>query len=55
MGKCKTLNWQDLQEFKPAKPWILAGGSTSGVELSPGDKDLAKVALLFSELAGIED
>ncbi len=69
-GTGKTLNWQDLQAFKPAKPWILAGGLTpdniqdalsklqpdgidlsSGVERSPGDKDLAKVALLFSKLA----
>ncbi len=66
-GTGKTLNWQDLQQFRPAKPWILAGGLTpdnivdalsqlhpdgidlsSGVERSPGDKDLDKVALLFS-------
>ena len=69
-GTGKTLNWQDLQAFKPAKAWILAGGLTpdniqdalsklqpdgidlsSGVESSPGDKDLDKVALLFSKLA----
>ena len=68
-GTGKTLNWQDLQQFRPAKPWILAGGLTpdnivdalsqlhpdgidlsSGVERSPGDKDLDKVALLFSRL-----
>ena len=71
-GTGKTLNWQDLQEFKPAKPWMLAGGLTpdnilsaldrlqpdgidlsSGVERSPGDKDLDKVALLFERLAAI--
>ena len=68
-GTGKTLDWQDLEEFKPAKPWMLAGGLTpdnildalgrlqpdgidlsSGVERSPGDKDLDKVALLFEEL-----
>ena len=27
-GTGKTLNWQDLQQFKPAKPWMLAGGLT---------------------------
>ncbi len=71
-GTGKTINWQDLQEFKPAKPWILAGGLTpdniqkalsklkpdgidlsSGVESSPGDKDLDKVAFLFSKLASL--
>ncbi|MDJ0745909.1 MAG: phosphoribosylanthranilate isomerase [Xenococcaceae cyanobacterium MO_167.B27] len=73
-GTGKTLNWQDLQQFKPAKPWILAGGLTpdnildalsklqpdgidlsSGVERSPGDKDLDKVALLFSQLIKRKD
>ena len=65
-GTGKTINWQDLAEFKPDIPWMLAGGLTpdnikealarlqpdgidlsSGVERSPGDKDLAKVAQLF--------
>ena len=65
-GTGKTINWQDLAEFKPDLPWMLAGGLTpdnitealahlqpdgidlsSGVERSPGDKDLAKVAQLF--------
>jgi phosphoribosylanthranilate isomerase len=68
-GTGKTLNWQALQNFQPAKPWFLAGGLTpdnilvalspihpdgidlsSGVERSPGDKDLAKVAQLFKKL-----
>ena len=72
-GTGQTLNWQDLQEFKPGKPWMLAGGLTpnnildalsklhpdgidlsSGVERSPGDKDLDKVALLFSKLAALK-
>ena len=72
-GTGQTLNWQDLQEFKPGKPWMLAGGLTpnnildalsklhpdgidlsSGVERSPGDKDIDKVALLFSKLAALK-
>lgn len=66
-GTGETLNWQDLQDFRPAKPWLLAGGITpdnveqalallqpdgldvsSGVERSPGDKDLRKVQALFA-------
>ena len=65
-GTGKTINWQDLAQFKPELPWMLAGGLTpdnvkqalarlqpdgidlsSGVERSPGDKDLEKVAQLF--------
>lgn len=65
-GTGKTINWQDLAQFKPNLPWMLAGGLTSdnikealarlqpdgidlssGVERSPGDKDLEKVAQLF--------
>ncbi|MGV2827066.1 phosphoribosylanthranilate isomerase [Myxosarcina sp. GI1(2024)] len=68
-GTGKTLNWQDLRQFKPALPWLLAGGLTpdnileplyrlspdgidlsSGVERSPGDKDISKVEQLFAEL-----
>jgi phosphoribosylanthranilate isomerase len=68
-GTGKTLYWQDLQQFRPNLPWILAGGLTpdnvtqalsqldcdgidlsSGVEKSPGDKDLDKVAKLFESL-----
>lgn len=68
-GTGKTLNWQDLQQFKSSKPWLLAGGLTpdnilealnqlqpdgidlsSGVERSPGDKDLDKVTALFAAL-----
>lgn len=65
-GTGETLNWNELQEFKPNLPWLLAGGLnpdniitalaqlqpdgidlSSGVERSPGDKDLVKVAKLF--------
>jgi phosphoribosylanthranilate isomerase len=68
-GTGHTLDWQDLAQFKPAIPWLLAGGLTpanirealsrlqpdgidlsSGVERSPGDKDLAKVAQLFAAI-----
>ena len=68
-GTGKTLDWQDLAQFEPALPWMLAGGLTphnianalsrlkpdgidlsSGVERSPGDKDLEKVRQLFETL-----
>ena len=68
-GTGETLNWQDIRQFKPDKPWMLAGGLnpdniddalsnlkpdgidlSSGVERSPGDKDLDKVARLFTVL-----
>ena len=68
-GTGQTINWQDLAEFRPSLPWMLAGGLTpdnvadalsclkpdgidlsSGVERSPGDKDLTKVELLFQAL-----
>ncbi|MDJ0568930.1 MAG: phosphoribosylanthranilate isomerase [Pleurocapsa sp. MO_192.B19] len=68
-GTGKTIDWQDLEKFRPALPWMLAGGLnpdnvldalshlspdgidlSSGVERSPGDKDLAKVAELFKQL-----
>lgn len=68
-GTGKTLDWQTLQEFHPAKPWFLAGGLrpeniqtalgfvrpngvdlSSGVELAPGNKDLAAVRQLFEHL-----
>ena len=69
-GTGETIDWQDLIEFKPSLPWMLAGGLTpdnvsqalsrlkpdgidlsSGVERSPGDKDLDKVAQLFEAIA----
>lgn len=79
-GTGKTLKWNILKEFRPRRPWLLAGGLnpdnvveaiaqimsfsdvnidnnfsgidlSSGVEIAPGDKDLAKVALLFERLA----
>ena len=68
-GTGHTINWQDLAQFKPAIPWLLAGGLTpdnvksalsrlqpdgidlsSGVERSPGDKDLEQVAQLFKAI-----
>lgn len=27
-GTGKTLNWQELQNFRPSRPWLLAGGLT---------------------------
>ncbi len=69
-GTGKTLDWNALQQFKPACGWFLAGGLTpgnvlealeqsnpsgidlsSGVERSPGDKDLGKVKQLFEQLS----
>lgn len=66
-GTGYTIDWQDLTQFQPPLPWLLAGGLTpdnvgqalarlqpdgidlsSGVERSPGDKDLSKVAQLFA-------
>ena len=72
-GTGLTLDWSTLGNFKPAVPWLLAGGLnpdnvqdalqtigrtigpqgidlSSGVERSPGDKDLGKVARLFENL-----
>jgi phosphoribosylanthranilate isomerase len=65
-GTGKTLDWQQLRQFRPSCPWLLAGGLSadniqtalrlvrpdgidlsSGVERSPGDKDLAQVEKLF--------
>ena len=69
-GTGHTINWQDLEQFAPNLPWLLAGGLTpnnindaltrlkpdgidlsSGVERSPGDKDLTKVTQLFAQRA----
>ncbi len=68
-GTGHTIDWQDLEQFNPSLPWLLAGGLTpnnindalsrlkpdgidlsSGVERSPGDKDLTKVTQLFQQL-----
>jgi len=68
-GTGKTINWQDLEQFRTPLPWMLAGGLTpdnindalwrlqpdgidlsSGVERSPGDKDLTLVKKLFEQL-----
>lgn len=69
-GTGHTLDWNALRQFRPPRPWFLAGGLTpdnvakaltqlhpdgidlsSGVERSPGDKDLDRVAQLFNALA----
>ena len=71
-GTGETIDWQDLKDFKPSLPWMLAGGLTpdnvaealsrlqpdgidlsSGVERSPGDKNLSRVAQLFEAIASI--
>jgi phosphoribosylanthranilate isomerase len=68
-GTGHSIDWQLLQSFSPACPWLLAGGLTpenvlaalslvqpdgidlsSGVEIAPGDKDLAKVKQLLATL-----
>ena len=69
-GTGHIIDWQDLEQFVPSLPWLLAGGLTpnnindaltrlkpngidlsSGVERSPGDKDLTKVTQLFQQRA----
>ena len=69
-GTGQTINWQDLRQFSPTLPWMLAGGLnpdnisdaltqlkpngidlSSGVEKSPGDKDLDLVARLFEHIS----
>ncbi len=71
-GTGKTLDWQQLRQFRPHCPWLLAGGLSadnvqtalslvrpdgidlsSGVERSPGDKDLEQVKQLFHALKPI--
>ena len=68
-GTGQTLPWNDLKNFQPPCPWLLAGGLnpdnlltalgslrpdgidlSSGVERSPGDKDLNKVSQLLKTL-----
>ncbi len=68
-GTGQTLNWKNLNKFRPHLPWFLAGGLnpsnilvaleeskpdgidlSSGVEQSPGNKDLGKVVALFAQL-----
>lgn len=68
-GTGKALDWPTLAAFRPACPWLLAGGLTpenvavalsqlspdgidlsSGVESSPGVKDLERVGQLFQQL-----
>ncbi|BAQ62427.1 phosphoribosylanthranilate isomerase [Geminocystis sp. NIES-3708] len=68
-GTGKILNWLELLNFRPSRPWLLAGGInpdnvlnaleilkcdgidvSSGVEISPGNKDLDKIRQLFQKL-----
>ena len=68
-GTGKQLNWEDLKNFRPDRPWLLAGGLrsdnvleamktvscngvdlSSGVEVSPGNKDLTKIKQLVEVL-----
>jgi phosphoribosylanthranilate isomerase len=68
-GTGDTLPWDELVQFTPALPWLLAGGLkpnnvaealgqlrpdgidlSSGVERSPGDKNLELVNQLFTVL-----
>lgn len=68
-GTGLTLDWDALVSFRPACPWMLAGGLTpgniatalstlnpdgidlsSGLEVSPGVKDLSLVRDLFEQL-----
>jgi phosphoribosylanthranilate isomerase len=68
-GTGQTLDWTQLEAFKPSIPWLLAGGLTpdnivtalsqlqpdgidlsSGVEVSPGNKNLELVDRLFTNL-----
>lgn len=68
-GTGHTINWQELEQFQPSLPWLLAGGLnphnindaltrlqpdgidlSSGVERSPGDKDLELVKGLFKAI-----
>ncbi|MEB3224837.1 MAG: phosphoribosylanthranilate isomerase [Synechococcus sp.] len=68
-GTGHQINWSDLQQFRPAVPWFLAGGLnpdniqtalsqlnpdgidlSSGVETSPGIKDVTKVQALMNAL-----
>lgn len=68
-GTGHTLDWNVLQQFRPACAWLLAGGLTpdnitqaldsvqpdgidvsSGVEVTPGNKDLVKVTALLDQV-----
>lgn len=72
-GTGKQLNWQDLTDFRPSRPWLLAGGLkpenvvealntvscdgldlSSGVEISPGNKDIEKVQELCQILSNLK-
>ena len=69
-GTGKQINWQQLKDFRPYRPWLLAGGLnpdnsiealntvscdgldiSSGVEISPGNKDINKIALLCNKIS----
>lgn len=71
-GTGHQIDWEMLRQFRPAVPWLLAGGLnpgnvtealdllapggidlSSGVEHSPGDKDLALVKKLCHNLRAV--
>ena len=71
-GTGHQIDWDMLRQFRPAVPWLLAGGLnpgnvtkaldllkpwgidlSSGVEHSPGDKDLALVKKLCHNLRAV--
>lgn len=73
-GTGHTIDWEDLQAFKPSIPWLLAGGLkpeniqqaltqlqpdgidlSSGVEDSPGQKNLQKVADLMAQIKSLKN
>lgn len=68
-GTGKTFNWAELTDFRPSRPWLIAGGLnpnnvldalktlkcdgvdvSSGVEISPGNKNLNRVGELVQHL-----
>ena len=72
-GTGTTINWSQLDSFRPSRPWLLAGGLnpdnvaealnkvpcdgldlSSGVEISPGNKDIEKVKQLCQTLNEIK-
>lgn len=73
-GTGKTFSWSQMSDFRPSRPWLLAGGVGAGnvieafetltcdgidisssVEISPGQKDLAKIKELLEILESIKN
>ncbi len=72
-GTGQQFKWEDLTDFRPSRPWLLAGGLkpdnvmkafntvacdgldiSSGVEISPGNKDIDKIKELCHLLNNIK-